>query len=193
MIKAKLGKTNNKYFARKLQVKEVKTCERRDFFNTNHLHGDVNSKFALGLYQDKELISCISFRSHKEIIEIARFATKLNSSVVGGFSKLLKHSIIKLKGLGYSKIITYCDRDWTPDYKDSAYYKNGFTFAGDTGVQLKYYNNHTKKVLTRETYQKHKLKKIFPSYHGENVNEFLMDNRIYALFNSGNWKYELEI
>jgi hypothetical protein len=195
LIMTKLNKTENKYFARKLTLKEVKTKERREFFNTNHLHGDVNSKFSLGVYSNNELISCISYRQHKEGIEIARFATKLNSSCVGGFSKLLKHSISKLKELNYSKIITYCDRDWTPDYRDSVYFKNGFKFIKDTGCSLSYFNNKQVITITRETFQKHKLKSLFPETYDDNLtaDEILEKNNIYPIYNSGNWKYELEI
>ena len=193
MVSYRLNRVETRYFARKLALREVKTQERREFFDSNHLHGDVKSSFALGLYDKEELISCISFRKHKEGVEIARFATKLNSSCVGGFEKLLKHSIIKLKELNYSKIITYCDRDWTPNYKDSVYYKNGFTFIGDTGCSLFYTKGD--KVYSRETFQKHKLKQLFPESYRDSktANEILEENKIHSCHNSGNWKYELNI
>jgi len=188
-----LNKTENKISARKCEVREVKTKDRREFFDGNHLHGDVGAKSALGLYYDNELISCISFRKHKEGIEIARFASKLHCSIRGGFSKLLKHSISKLRELGYSKIITYCDRDWTPDYKDSVYYKNGFNFVGDSGCILRYYDSINNRTYPRETFQKHKLKGLFEDYNFDNVDEFLQGKRIYGFYNSGNWKFELLI
>ena len=193
MILSKLNKTENKIYARKCEIKEIKTKDRKEFFDENHLHGDVKSTFSLGLYRDNELISCISFRKHKEGIEIARFASKLNTQVVGGFDKLLKHSISKLRELGYSKIITYCDRDWTPDYKDSVYYKNGFNFVGDSGCTLFY--TLSDKVYSRETFQKHKLKELFPESYsdGKTANQILEEHKIYPCYNSGNWKFELLI
>jgi len=193
LIKTKLNLVENKYYARKLILKEINSKDRKEFFNKNHLHGDVNSLFALGLYNENELISCISFRKHKEGIEIARFATKLNSCCVGGFSKLLKHSIIKLKQLNYNKIITYCDRDWTPDYKDSVYFKNGFNFVCDSGSMLKYFNIKDSSLHSREKFQKHKLKEMFPDIYDEKLtaNEILRIKGIYIVYNSGNWKFEL--
>jgi len=190
MVKSILGKSENRYYARKLKIKEVTYKERKLFFDANHLHGDVKSSFALGLYQEDELVSCISFRKHKEGIEIARFATKLNSSCVGGFSRLLRHSMIKIKELGYNKIITYCDRDWTPNYKDSVYYKNGFTFIKDTGCSLSYTTFN--KTFSRETFQKHKLKELFPETYSKDktADEILEENGIHSLYNSGNWKFE---
>jgi len=194
MIRSTLGRCECRYHARKLKVKEVSIRERRDFFNNNHLHGDVSSNLALGLYEGSKLVSCISFRKCREIIEIARFATLLNSSCVGGFSRLLKSSIHEYKMQGYTKIITYCDRDWTPNYKDSVYFKNGFRFIGDTGVQLKYYNER-REVVSREKYQKHKLKKMFPKSYSDTktADQILEENSIYSIHNSGNWKFEMDI
>ena len=193
LIKNKLGKIDNRYYARKLKIKEVDSTARKEFFNSNHLHGDVKSKISLGLYEDNQLITCISFRSHKEGIEIARFASKINSCCIGGFSRLLKHSIPILKEIGYNKIITYCDRDWTPRFYDSVYYKNGFSFVKNTGCSFNYTDGN--KLYSRETFQKHKLKSRFPhSYSAtKTANEILAENNIYSIYNSGNWKYELNI
>ena len=111
LIKTKLGKVDNRLYARKLTLKPLDTTLRGDFFNNNHLHGDVGASFAFGLFDGEELVQAISFRKHKEGMEIARLATKLNTSVVGGFSKLLKYSTPCVKEVGYDKIVTYCDRD----------------------------------------------------------------------------------
>jgi len=196
MISASLGLSKYRYYARKLKLKRLKPVERQRFFNDNHLHGDVQAKFAFGLFtSEDELVSAISFRKHKEGIEIARFASKLHSSVVGGFSKLLKHSIKILKAEGYSKIITYADRDWTPDYKQSVYYKNGFKFIKDTGSILKYWNSNTGEVKDRRAFQKYKLKELFPEVYEEQfiADQVLSAVGIYGLLNSGNFRFELEL
>ena len=194
-IKILLGKVKNKCFARKLDIKKVNIKDRRDFFNANHLHGDANSSFALGLYSNDELLQCISFRKHKEGIEIARFATKLDYSIVGGFSRLLKYSIINCKKLGYNKIITYCDRDWTPDYKDSVYYKKNFTFVHDSGPMLSYISVGKDVLFSREKFQKHKIEKMFPDIYDKELtaDEMLSKKGIYPVYNSGNWKFYLDI
>ena len=195
IIKNKLGLADNKYFARKLKLKEVKIKDRRNFFCTNHLHGDVNASLSLGLYLDDELLQCISFRKHKEGIEIARLATKLDCVVVGGFSKLLKYSKTKLGDLGYTDIITYCDRDWTPSHEDSVYFKNGFTLIHDSGPMLKYYHNKEKKIYPRENFQKYKLEKMFPEIYDKKLtaDEILSKKGIYPTYNSGNWKFKMPL
>jgi hypothetical protein len=198
LIRSKLNKIDIKYFARKLIIKQVDYKTKKDFFDNNHLHGDVNSSFCFGLYDGLgNLIQCISFRKHKEGLEIARFASLINTQIVGGFSKLLKHSIkyIKENYANINKIITYCDRDWTPSHEDSVYYKNGFSFIGDSGCQLKYYNLALKTIESREKYQKHKLKVLFPDIYNDNLiaDQILYKKRIYPICNSGNWKYILDI
>ena len=186
-----LGKSDRIY-ARKLSLKFVNSKERKEFFNKTHMSGDVNCSFAVGLFNEDKLLSCVSFRKHKEGLEIARYSSELGISIVGGFSKLLKFAIsyIKSQYQGVEKIVTYCNRDWTADYKDSVYYKNGFEFMGNTGPIMSYYNQNIGKTESREKYQKHKLKKLFPDYNGENVNFFLKSKGIVRLYNSGNWKFE---
>ena len=137
----------------------------------------------------------MSFRLNKDAIEIARYACKEGYTVVGGFSKLLKHSIelIKVKYPSVTTVVSYCNRDITPDYHDSVYYKNGFTFIKDTGSIMSYYDSKKGKIISREKFQKHKLKGIFFDYKGQNVREFLESKQIYEIYNSGNWKFERSI
>lgn len=197
MLKSALGKSENRVFARNTEFKELSFKEKNKFFDENHLHGDSVSYKAFGLFDESgELVSAISFRrNHKtpKIIENCRFASKLNTQVVGGFSKLLKHSIPILKFLGYDKIITFADRDWTPDYKNSVYYKNGFKFVGDTGPTMSYTNFQT--VWNRQKFQKKFLKKLFPeTYNPEfDADQILALNKIYPIHNSGTFKFELEL
>ena len=119
-----------RHYEKSTKERKSSTKERKVFFSDNHLSGDVSASFALGLKDKNTLVACISFRKHKEGIEIARYACLSDFVIVGGFSRLLKNSYIFLKELypSCTKLISYCDRDITPDYKDSVYFKNGFTF-----------------------------------------------------------------
>ena len=103
------GLHTSKYSARSCFIRPIATKDANLFFLEHHLMGHYNSTKTYGLYtKDNELVSCLSIRSHKKdnSIEIARFASKLNSSVRGGFSKLLNY-ITKLHNP--SKIISFCD------------------------------------------------------------------------------------
>lgn len=187
----KLGK-NQRIYASKTLFKEISPSESKEFLDNNHMHNAVKAKYHFGLFHNEELVSVISYREHSEGIEIARYAGKQNISVVGGFSKLLKNSIKVLKDKNYKKIITYADRDLTPDYKESVYYKNGFTFIGNTGNILFYTDQH--KPYPRQIFQKHKLSKLLKVYDPSvTADENLIQNHIYPVWNSGNWKFELKI
>lgn len=116
MIRHRLGVSTNKFFARKCLLKELSIKQRRDFFDQNHIDGDVNSKVAFGLFHNEVLIAAISLRKafhkkHENMLEVARFCTLLNSSVIGGLSKLT------LEALRYAYLNEY--RDGLISYVDT--------------------------------------------------------------------------
>jgi len=102
------GMNKEKYSGRQLEVTKVSAKQAQEFFNKNHLM-NLNPSTTYGLFtKDKKLISCMSIKKHKKdnSLEIVRFASLINSSVRGGFSKLLKY-IIKL--YSPTSIISFCD------------------------------------------------------------------------------------
>jgi len=86
---------------------------------------------------------------------------------------------------------TYADKDWSPSHKNTVYFKFGFDFLGDTGPSLFY--TDFKNIFSRQKFQKHKLKKIFPKTFDESLSakDILANNKIYPVYTSGNWKYLL--
>jgi hypothetical protein len=114
-IKNMLNKTESKIYARKCVVKEMKSVN--DFLEKNHIQGAVRSVIKLGLYHDSELISVMTFdqfegRKKMNIGEwnLNRFCSKLNTTVIGGASKLLHFFINKYNP---NRIISYADADWS--------------------------------------------------------------------------------
>jgi len=87
-----VGKTQNKIFARKCGIKSVPHKEAEIFLNQNHLMGSTTAKH-IGLYYQNELVSIISYKHKKQktICNVERFCSKINTNVIGGFSKLLKY------------------------------------------------------------------------------------------------------
>lgn len=114
MIRNRLGKTVNKIFARKCEIKEIDHNVKNLFLHHNHIQGEDQSRIKLGLFYDSELVSVMTFsvpRYDKSYEwELSRFCTKLNTTVVGGASKLLKHFI---KNYNPKSIISYADRRWS--------------------------------------------------------------------------------
>ena len=107
-ILSKLGLNQHVYYARKCQVKLIDPSVARKFVYENHLLGlNKKAEVNLGLYQDDELLSVMTFSHLKEngvnkkltdnnIVnswELVRFCNKRKCSVVGGAAKLHKHFV----------------------------------------------------------------------------------------------------
>jgi len=127
MLKNIFNKTENTFMARKCIIKEVSSCDASNFLDKNHLQGKCGSSIRLGLYYNDELISLMTFGKSRHFIgsgkhqwELLRFCNKLNTSVVGGASKLLKYFIDNYKP---QEIVSYADRRWS---KGNLYDKLGF-------------------------------------------------------------------
>jgi len=58
----------------------------------------VEESFKYGLFKNNELVGVASFSknrfSNKGDFELIRFANKLHTTIIGGFSKLLKYFVI---------------------------------------------------------------------------------------------------
>ena len=79
-----------KVYARKTVIKEVAQSEATDFLKKNHIMGNYRSKH-VGLYQDQTLVCLFSYKVYKDKLKVERFCSLINHTIVGGFSKLLKH------------------------------------------------------------------------------------------------------
>jgi len=114
-----IGKTDIKLYARKCEVREVDSKTTSKFLKYNHIQGTVGATVRLGLYYNNELVSLMTFgglrknlgQTFKEgSFELLRFCNKLNTTVIGGASKLLKYFELNYKPL---EIISYADRRWS--------------------------------------------------------------------------------
>lgn len=97
MIRSREGLTVNKVWGRKCKFQTISPQKGKTFFDANHISGNARSSFYYGLVHNGEVVSAISFRKpftkrSAGVVEIARFYSKLDTSVVGGLSKLLQHS-----------------------------------------------------------------------------------------------------
>lgn len=115
----KLGKTSNKIYARNCHIVEVKYNQSKTFLENNHLQGDCKSSIRIGLFNNDELLSLITFsklrlplqkleknRNRANFWELTRFCSKINTSVIGGASKLMDYFITKYSPL---QVETYSD------------------------------------------------------------------------------------
>jgi hypothetical protein len=164
-----LGVTEKKVMARKCEIRDVTFKESKEFLESNHLQGNINSKYRFGLYYEDELISLMTFgkmrvslgaKSEEDTWELYRFSSKINYNVVGSFSKLLKYFEKTVKP---KKIVTYANRDWSMN--ENVYEKNGFEFVHNTTQNYWYFDKNLKKYH-RFSFRKDKIKNL-------NLDEYL--------------------
>jgi len=143
IIKAKLGIIENKIFARKTIVKEISTRECSNFLESNHIQGNVGAKIKIGLFYGSELVSVMTFGKKRLALgnktnvegeyEMLRFCNKLNTSIIGGASKLLSYF---RKIYNPKSILTFADRRYS---NGNLYKELGFKFTGNTEPNYYYF------------------------------------------------------
>ena len=170
-------------YARKCEAREVSSEEARQFLDKNHLQGSVASIYRIGLYYNNELVQLLCFgknRFKKNEIELLRMCTELNTQVIGGFSKLLKHQL-------YQKFISYID---ISKFTANSYLKNGFRIISQSAPSYKYIKGE--KVLNRLQAQKHKLQKLLGDKFDKNKTESqnMISSGWWKVYDCGNLKLE---
>jgi len=187
-LKNILGITKNRLYGRKCTIKEVLTKDKTKFLNENHIQGSVGSKINLGLYYNSELVSLMTFGKrpifNNNEFELIRFCNKLDTTVIGGASKLLKYFI---KQYNPKEIISYADRRWSIG---NMYEKLGFNFISNTPIN--WFCIEKNKRYHRVRYQKHKL--VSEGYdENKTGHQICLENKIYRIYDSGNKKYILNL
>lgn len=203
MLRNLFGKNSESIGARKLHVDVVPYEDACIFLNTNHLQGSVSAKVFLGLYSDSsELISIMTFNRMRSTVgktsdcddsvwELSRFCNKLNTSVPGGASKLLKHFIDMYHP---KKIISFSD---DAHARGNLYDKLGFTKIHTTAPRYVWVDRYDKLVYNRVACQKNKLRKLLsdPDIDIEHKTEveIMTDHGFLQVFNSGVTKWEMTL
>lgn len=148
LIVNRLGLNVEKCKTWSTQVVELNTAQQREFFDRTHISGYAPSRICWGL-RDRhgEIVAALSLRVprhgklYEGFLEIARFSTKLNTTVPGGLSKLLGQAKIYHKANGFRGLMTYVDRRIGDG---SGYLKAGFSPTSETGVDYWYTDNQVR-------------------------------------------------
>lgn len=175
---------SKKIFARKCILKKISNTESKKFLSENHIQGYVNSIYSIGLYFEDELVSIMNFDKYEGRNKMGnnewnlnRFCNKINTNVIGGASKLLKHFI---KENNPVRIISYADRDWS---LGNLYYKLGFNLIKKSKPDYKY-------ILNDKRVHKSKFRK---SNNKLDIteSEYTKMNNIYKIWDCGKLKFEM--
>lgn len=175
-------------YARKCEVQEISSIVSDEFTEVNHLQGKFRSKVNLGLFFSGELVAIMTFSTprynKKYEYELIRFCNKLNTRVVGGASKLLKHFI---KTYNPKSIISYANLRFS---KGNMYEKLGFKKIGKSTANYFYVKNDV--VYSRIKCQKHKLQGLLDVFDSNLTEQENMEmNGFKKVQDRGNLVYEL--
>lgn len=131
---------NEKFHARQCKVVRIEKEIYDEFLNANHLLQTASTRYKYGLYKADELLAVMGISAGRwmtkendlrKSFEIIRFATKTQCTVVGGFSKLLKHIEQELK---VEEWMSYYDLDWVVG---NVYLRMGFELKQITKAEKK--------------------------------------------------------
>lgn len=188
----KLGLSTNKLYARRCEICHLDFKEASDFLNKHHLQGNGQSSIRLGLRSKNtnDLMAIITFSKprfdKKYKWEMVRFCSKINTVVIGGFSKLFNYFIQNYSG----DIVSYADRR----YSDGYIYDNyGFQLGHISQPNYFYFLKNSYILESRNKYQKHKLSKMLQEFDPQLSEwENMKINGYNRIFDCGNLVYVYE-
>lgn len=187
LLASKLG-LSRRIYARECEIREIGPKESNDFLERTHLQGSCQSSIRYGLFYSDKLVAVMTFgRSrfdkNENGYELLRFSSEIEITIVGGFSKLLKHFIRKNSP---KKIISYSNCDISIG---NVYIKNGFK---EISHSLSYWWFKDGKRVPRYKCTK---KKLIEKGYDKNMaeDEIMHSKKFYKIYGSGNSRYELEI
>lgn len=166
-----LGVRSNVVYARSTKIVKLPSSQARRFCVENHIHGFRAANEYLGLVDDNDLLALMSRNTDGEMV---RFVVKNGYSVLGAFSKLLRHS---------SVTYSFVDRRI---FTGAGYLKNGFVLQRITQPNY-FYENDGQYAGSRQMYQKHKLSKILPIFDPSLTEvQNMANNDYYPVYDCGN-------
>lgn len=143
--------------ARKCTVKEISNKESIDFQEENHIQGGISAEYNHGLFYRDELVAVMTWGkprfTNKHDLELYRFCNKINTTVIGGASKLLKYFENNVK---VNSVVSYCSLDRS---QGNLYKTLGFTLEE---TEKSYFWIKSGKRLSRQATTKPKIKAMFP-------------------------------
>lgn len=179
-IKHALGISTNRVYARNTYVREVPNSKLRDFFNTNNIQGFRGAKTAYALFDKKtnEILMAYSvgsshFAHNKYDLELIRGASKLDTTIVGGASKLWKFII-----------------DNNPDINSIVYYIDRNIYQGSSISSLE---GNLELINTQPGFWNYfvktgEMKNRQPSKHKE-IKEMVANGEVWEVYNAGTETY----
>lgn len=183
IIRNSLGVNTNIIYARKCEIKELSKKDVEEFSNLNSLHQHRNASIYIGLFYNNELVELVSFgkaffsQNNNIQYECIRSITKINTTVIGGMSKLFNYFIKKYNPIN---ILYYVDYN---THNGNSMNKLNFKFISySKGGMINVSNS-------KETIDKYGL--VFgrrPDKYKE-IKEYIEQGKIFTIYDAGVKKY----
>ena len=131
------------------------------------------------------MVACMSFTKRGNDYTLTRYST--SCTVVGGFSKLLKHFV---RFHDFDNLISFADLT-TVDPNDNVYLRTGWIEDGFLKPDYKYIENGSRvhKFLFRHKHLMTRLKTYDPK---KTEYQNCLDNKIYRIWDCGKVRYRYE-
>lgn len=193
-----LNKNSRIIYARKANVCSISSEVCNRFLETNHRQGSAYSSIRLGLYHEDELVSVMTFGKMRSTIgtgnenlsdcyELVRFCSLLNTSVVGGASKLFKYFV---KHYCPVRVRSFSDRSHT---RGQLYQHLGFREIRRSDPGYVWVDTNTDMNYHRVNAQKQNIKKFL---HDDAIDlskserEIMIEHGFVQVFDSGTITWE---
>ena len=184
VILSKLNLIKHKIYARKCTVGNLTYKEKSKFLRENHLQGNDASKTWIGLKHDNQIVAVMTFGRRKITkgtvhLELVRFANKINTTVVGGASKLFKYFTHTYNP---QYIISYADLRYS---NGNMYKQLGFKLKHISAPNY-WYTQDCVNLYHRMNFQKHKIK----DWLGSTETEKMFNAGYRRIWDCGNMVFE---
>ena len=193
-LKYMLGVSDKSIYARNCDIKILEANVKNSFLNEHHIQGEDKSSIKLGLFNQSELVSVMTFSTpniakggtvtHQGIYELNRFCNKSGYNVPGSASKLFSYF---KKNYEYDNIFTYADKRWS----DGGLYRNlGMVQQKDTNPNYWYIINDIR--VHRFNFRKSNLVKMEHYTIERSEREIMQLEGIPRIWDCGHHKFELK-
>lgn len=178
LILARLGKSPHKIAGRKTTAVDVTPKDANAFFVETHMKGRTKANKYIGLEYNGELVGCAAFKSDGYL---CRLSFKLNTTIMGGFNKLIK--------AWGGDVFSYVDLRL---FSGESYKRAGFEHGGDTAPGY-FYHKRNGGIYSRQQCQKKRLTDLLDNFDPDLTEvQNCNNNDMFRVFDCGNARYELK-
>lgn len=184
-IRHLLHKNINRIYSRKCIIKVLDKDDTKCFLDKNSIKEISVPSINYGLIYDGEIVSIMSFKNiRNKTYELMVFCNLLNTTITGGFAKLLKSFI---SDFNPSCIVSYVDKRWD---NGELFDDNGFKHICDKNPDYSYIIGHK-----RETKTKYRKKNLINQGFDANKteNEIMLERGIPRIYDCGTMVFEMRL